>query len=221
MGSTGWCGGRRASGSWSGRREPASRSCWPNWPKAFATISTWRCSRAPGSAPGGRLWQSILAEIGEPYRGIDEAELRIGLVERVRGLAATGSGLVVLVDEAHTLPTRLLEELRLLTNLPTPLPAVHILLVGTAELEEILAAPRMESLSQRIGGRFYLEPLDHAETTAYVRTQMKAAGLDWDAAFEAGCDDAVFSGFRRRASDRQPDLRPGGSYSWSRMAVSG
>jgi type II secretory pathway predicted ATPase ExeA len=147
------------------------------------------------------LWQSILAEIGEPYRGIDEAELRIGLVERVRGLAATGSGLVVLVDEAHTLPTRLLEELRLLTNLPTPLPAVHILLVGTAELEEILAAPRMESLSQRIGGRFYLEPLDHAETTAYVRTQMKAAGLDWDAAFEPGCDDAVFS-----ASDGVPRI---------------
>ncbi len=147
------------------------------------------------------LWQSILAEIGEPYRGIDEAELRIGLVERVRGLAATGSGLVVLVDEAHTLPTRLLEELRLLTNLPTPLPAVHIVLAGTGELEEILAAPRMESFSQRIGGRFYLESLDHAETIAYVRTQMKAAGLDWDAAFEPGCDDAVFS-----ASDGVPRI---------------
>ncbi len=147
------------------------------------------------------LWQSILAAIGEPYRGIDEAELRIGVVERIRGLAATGSGLVVLVDEAHTLPTRLVEELRLLTNIPTPMPSVHIVLAGTTEFEESLGAPKMESLSQRIGARFYLEPLDHAETAAYVRTQMKSAALDWDAACEPGCDDAVFS-----ASDGVPRL---------------
>ena len=147
------------------------------------------------------LWQSILAEIGEPYRGIDEAELRISVVERIRGLAATGSGLVVLVDEANTLPTRLIEELRLLTNLATPMPAVHIVLAGTAELEEILGNPKMESLSQRIGARFYLEPLDHAETAAYVRTQMKAASLEWEAQFEPACEDAVFT-----AADGVPRL---------------
>jgi type II secretory pathway predicted ATPase ExeA len=147
------------------------------------------------------LWQSILAEVGEPYRGIDEGELRIGLIERIRGLAATGSGLVILVDEAHTLPSRLVEELRLLTNIPTPLPAVHIVLAGNADLEEMLAAPRMESLSQRIAVRSYLEPLDHAETLAYLRTQAKSASLEWDALFEPGCDDAVFT-----ASDGVPRL---------------
>lgn len=147
------------------------------------------------------LWQAILAEIGEPYRNLDEGELRIGIVERIRGLAATGSGLVVLVDEANTLPTRLIEELRLLTTIPTPLPAVHIVLAGTAELEEMLGAPRMESVAQRIAVRHYLEPLDHAETIAYVRTQMKAASLDWDAQFEPGCDDAVYT-----ASDGVPRL---------------
>ena len=147
------------------------------------------------------LWQSILAEVGEPYRGIDEAELRINMVERIRGLAATGAGLVVLVDEAHTLPTRLIEELRLLTNVPTPLPAVHIVLAGTSELEEILAAPKMESLSQRIAVRSYLEPLEHSETLAYLRTQTSAAALNWDTLFEHGCDDAVFT-----ASDGVPRL---------------
>jgi len=147
------------------------------------------------------LWQSILAEVGEPYRGIEEGELRIGIVERIRGLAATGSGLVILVDEGHTLPTRLIEELRQLTNIPTPMPAVHIVLAGTPELEEILGGPRLESFAQRIGARHYLEPLDHAETLAYVRTQMHAAGLDWDATFEAGCDDAVYG-----AADGVPRL---------------
>ncbi len=147
------------------------------------------------------LWQAILAEIGEPYRGIDEAELRIALVERIRGLAATGSGLVVLVDEAQTLPLRLVEELRLLTNVPTPLPAVHIVLAGSTKLEELLGLPRMESLAQRIAVRNYLEPLDHAETAAYLRTQMKVAGLDWATTFAPGCDDAVFT-----ATDGVPRL---------------
>lgn len=139
------------------------------------------------------LWQSILAELGEPYRGIDEADLRIGVLERIRGLSATGSGLVILVDEAHTLPIRLLEELRLLSNVPTPLPAVHVVLAGTTDLEERLASPRMEPLAQRIAVRGYLEPLDHAETVAYLRSQCAAASMNWDATFETGCDDAVFT----------------------------
>ena len=138
------------------------------------------------------LWQSILAAIGESYRGIDEADLRIAIVERIRGLAAAGSGLVILVDEAHTLPTRLIEELRLLTNVPTPLPAVHIVLAGTLGLEELLGTPRMASLAQRISVRGYLEPLDHTETLAYLRTQVMAAGLAWEELFAAGCDDAVY-----------------------------
>jgi type II secretory pathway predicted ATPase ExeA len=138
------------------------------------------------------LWQSILAAIGEPYRGIDEADLRIAVVERVRGLAATGSGLVILVDEAHTLPTRLIEELRLLTNIPTPMPAVHIVLAGSLRLEEMLGAPRMASLAQRIAVRGYLESLDHTETVAYLRSQATAAGLAWDKLFDEGSDDAVY-----------------------------
>lgn len=146
------------------------------------------------------LWQSILAAIGEPYRG-DEGELRMAVVERIRGLAATGSGLVLLVDEAHTLPTRLIEELRLLTNVPTPLPAVHIVLAGSTKLEELLGMPRMESLAQRVAVRAYLEPLDHGETLAYVRNQTQAAGLDWDRLFDRGCDDAVFA-----ATDGVPRL---------------
>ena len=139
------------------------------------------------------LWQSVLAEIGESYRGLEENDLRMSLVERVRGLAATCSGLVVLVDEAQTLPTRLVEELRLLSTVPTPMPAVHIVFAGSRELEERLANPKLESLSQRIVVRTYLEPFDHAETCNYVRSQCRLAGIDWESRFEVGCDDAVFS----------------------------
>ena len=139
------------------------------------------------------LWQSVLADIGESYRGLEEGDLRMSVIERVRGLAATCSGLVVLVDEAQTLPTRLVEELRLLSTVQTPMPAVHLVFAGTRELEERLANPKLESLSQRIVVRTVLEPLDHAETCSYVRSQCRQAGLDWESRFETGCDDALFS----------------------------
>jgi hypothetical protein len=139
------------------------------------------------------LWQSILSDLDEAYRGLDEEELRIGLVDRIRGLAATGSGLVVLVDESHTLPRRLLEELRLLTGVVTAYPAVHLVLAGTIRLEEMLGEPDLEGIAQRIAVRGYLEALDYEETCRYVRTQMYCAGLDWDTKFEPECDAVVFS----------------------------
>ena len=139
------------------------------------------------------LWQSIMADIGEAYRGLDEEELRIGLVDRIRGLAAIGAGLVVLVDEAHTLPRRLLEELRLLAGVVAAQPAVHLVLAGTVRLEEMLGEPELEGVAQRIAVRGYLEPLDYEETCGYLRTQMQAAGLEWSSHFAADCDAAVFT----------------------------
>ena len=139
------------------------------------------------------LWQSILSDLGEAYRDLDEEELRIGLVDRIRGLAATGSGLVVLVDEAHTLPRRLLEELRLLSGVVTAYPAVHLVLAGTIRLEEMLGESDLEGIAQRIAVRGYLEALNYEETCRYVRTQMYCAGLDWDSRFEPECDAVVYS----------------------------
>jgi hypothetical protein len=134
-----------------------------------------------------------LSDLGEAYRDLDEEELRIGLVDRIRGLAATGSGLVVLVDEAHTLPRRLLEELRLLSGVVTAYPAVHLVLAGTIRLEEMLGESDLEGIAQRIAVRGYLEALDYEETCRYVRTQMYCAGLDWDSRFEPECDAVVYS----------------------------
>lgn len=139
------------------------------------------------------LWQSILAELGEPYRGMEEGDLRMAIVERVRTLASSASGLVLLLDEAHTLPERLLEEIRLLSGLPTPIPAVHVVFAGTIDLEERLASPRCESLVQRIAVRCSLGRLDHAETAAYVRTQCAVASINWNERFTDGCEDAVFT----------------------------
>ena len=52
------------------------------------------------------LFQAILYKLGQPYRGMDEGELRIALVDYLTLGKAPFRGMVLIVDEAHTLPLR-------------------------------------------------------------------------------------------------------------------
>ena len=136
-----------------------------------ATLASARlCSRRA-------LLQNILFELGRPYRGLAEGELRLDLIEHVRTVKDSVRGVLLLVDEAHGLPLKLLDELRMLTNLSCDgNPCVQLVLGGSANLEEKMADPRMNSLSQRISARGYLEAMVYAETCDYVRFQVSRVG---------------------------------------------
>src|SRR5208283_5537905 len=58
------------------------------------------------------LLQAILYELNRPYRGMDEGELRLSLVDYITLSDECDRGIVLLVDEAHHLPLRLLDEIR-------------------------------------------------------------------------------------------------------------
>lgn len=135
------------------------------------------------------LLQSILYELGRPYRGMDEGELRLALVDYVTASRQCSSGLLLLVDEAHVMPLRLIEEARLLTNLGSGgQPCVRLVLAGACALEERLASPKLESLNQRIVARCYLEPFSGDETLRYIRQRIEAAGAKAEDVFpEAAC----------------------------------
>lgn len=123
------------------------------------------------------LFQAILFELGLPYREMEEGELRLALVDHLTNHQMQAGGLLLLVDEAHLFPPRLLEELRLLTNLQRGgQPRVRVVLVGNTSLEERLASPKLESFNQRIAARCYLQSFNNEETLAYVRAQIAAAG---------------------------------------------
>ncbi|MDQ1363800.1 MAG: ral secretion pathway protein [Pseudomonadota bacterium] len=90
---------------------------------------------------------------------------------------ARGENTVVLIDEAQNLAADVLEQLRLLTNLETAeRKLLQIILLGQPELREQLAQPSMSQLSQRITARYHLEPLNLAETRAYVQHRLLVAG---------------------------------------------
>ena len=130
------------------------------------------------------LFQAILYELGRPYRDMDEGELRLALIDCLEGNEDWPNGLTLLVDEAHTLPLRLLEELRLLSNLASRgRPLVRLVLAGSPALEESFANPRLDSFSQRLGVRCYLEAFNGVETRDYIQSRIDASGASGEAVF--------------------------------------
>ena len=130
------------------------------------------------------LFQAILYELGRPYRGMDEGEARLAVVDYLMADSSGSRGLLLLVDEAHALPLRLLEEIRLLTNLARDgQPLVRLVLAGGPVLEERFASPKLDSFSQRLSARCYLETLNRSETEGYIQAQIDGA---------AGCGEQVF-----------------------------
>lgn len=121
------------------------------------------------------LLQALAYELGQPFRGIDEGELRLSLVDHLSKIEDGRQGLLLLVDEAHLLPLSVLQEIRVLTNLVRRgSPRVRLVLAGNAALEERLAHPRLESFNQRLAQRCYLAALDRSECDAFVRSQIDA-----------------------------------------------
>ena len=99
----------------------------------------------------------------------------------LENLAEGGKEILLVVDEAHLLEDKLLEELRLMTNADydrkSPL---TLLLLGQPVLRLRLKAPDFEALYQRLPYRFRLEGLNQDETAEYVKRRLSVSGLPGD-----------------------------------------
>jgi type II secretory pathway predicted ATPase ExeA len=146
------------------------------------------------------LFQAILYDLGLPYEGRSEQELRLALTERLLADYGEGRRTVLVIDEAHHLPADLLEELRLLGNLETPHGrAVQTVLIAQPQLLETLRRPDLRALSQRLTVRIELCRLTPEESADYVNHQLRIAG----ARPEALIDDEALA-LVARASEGVP-----------------
>ena len=76
-------------------------------------------------------------------------------------------------------PTRLLEELRALTNITANGQVlVSLVLAGKPALEERFSEPELDAFSQRISQRCYLAAFGREETFQYLQSQVLAAGIE-------------------------------------------
>ena len=148
------------------------------------------------------LLQALLYTLGLPYRSRAEGELRLSLIDHLSHQEILGDAVLLIIDEAQTLPLRLLEELRMITNLGRKGQSrVRLVLAGSHLLEEHLASPKLESFSQRIAARCYLTSFEPAETRQYVQAQIAAARGEQQPLFDEAALTAI-----HRATEGVPRL---------------
>lgn len=129
------------------------------------------------SLSGQELLANILDDLGIEYpSGATKKEL----IDRLNGFllnTETVKPVVIIVDDAQTMPLATLEDLRLLSNLETDkAKLLQMLLVGQPELLENLAQPQMRQLKQRVAVSCHLDYLTSDEVAGYIERRLFIAG---------------------------------------------
>ena len=130
----------------------------------------------------GAIARDLMPEPPQGNRAHMLAALESVLIERY----SQGRRVVVVIDEAHSMPATTLEEIRLLSNLETTQnKLLKIVLFGQPELDELLAAPQLRQVKDRISHRFELQPLNAQEASAYLMFRLHKAGWKGGELFDA------------------------------------
>ncbi len=129
--------------------------------------------------------QAVLVEFGlNPFKA-KKVELMDMLSTVLIENFLQSKQLVLIVDEAQNLGSKVLEEIRMLSGLETKKEKIlHVILVGQPELNDILDSPEMEQLLQRVRLRCHISALTESETRDYVSHRLKIAGAGDRAIFE-------------------------------------
>ncbi|RJX34624.1 MAG: AAA family ATPase [Desulfarculus sp.] len=118
-------------------------------------------------------------ELGLPGPYQSKGQFLVALTDLIKRSRREGKVVLLVIDEAHSLPPDMVEELRLLGNLDDSTPRVlNIFLVGQPELVKLLKSSNAVSLLQRLRRYHVLRPLSQEETKAYVRHRLGVAGGD-------------------------------------------
>ncbi len=121
--------------------------------------------------------QAVLAEFGfKPFdkRKVELLDmLNMFLIEQF----SNGKKVILIVDEAQNLSSKVLEEIRMVSGIETHKEKVlRIILAGQPELKKTLDSPKLKQLVQRVRLRFHIGPLDRREMREYIEHRLKIAG---------------------------------------------
>ena len=108
-------------------------------------------------------------------------------------LLPLGACAMLIVDEAQNLPSRVLEQIRILSNLETNKEKLlQIVLVGQPALSTTLRTPELRQLAQRVSITYELRPLTPDEVTAYIIHRLNMAGGGSSVIFRPRALEAVY-----------------------------
>ncbi len=119
--------------------------------------------------------RDVLKQLGVAS-GPSAIELCEAFAAFMKNLSA-GDRVAIIIDDAQSLAAATLEDLRLFAAQADGESArLHFLLVGQPALAELLAAPELRQINERIGIRIALDSLDREEASAYVAHRLSACG---------------------------------------------
>lgn len=129
------------------------------------------------SFSGEELLASILDDLGVACAADDSKKSLIDQLNRFALSASQTRPVVIIIDDAQTMPVSALEDLRLLSNLETDKEKLlQMVLVGQPELVGLLARPEMRQLQQRIAINCHLDFLSPQEIDGYIERRLFVAG---------------------------------------------
>lgn len=124
-----------------------------------------------------QLLKAVLTELGEKDLSGGNNQLQDRLNRLLLDRIHKGKEIVLIIDESQNLEFETMEHVRLLSNLETDKQKLlQIILIGQPELKDKLRQNRLRQLRQRILVFFDLEPLNLAETVAYIQHRLTTAG---------------------------------------------
>lgn len=136
----------------------------------------------------------ILEELEIEYKPGGKQKLLSQLNAYLVRQLANDVNVVIIIDEAQNLAPKVLEEVRMLSNLETEKEKlVQIILIGQPQLKEKLNNPKLEQFKQRIALYYHLAPLSRQETDEYIRHRIKLAGAGQNEVFTSDAIDMLYS----------------------------
>ena len=105
---------------------------------------------------------------------------------------AANRSVLVMIEEAQSMPLETLEEIRLFSNLETHQhKLMQIILFGQPELDKNLQDRSIRQLKERITHSFYLNPLTPEEVSDYLRHRLKVAGCPAPQVFSKAAENLI------------------------------
>lgn len=125
----------------------------------------------------GSLLEWVLSAFDQPYENKSHVALHDQLQKFLIEQYANGKRTILIVDEAQNLGPKLLEQLRLLSNINADSDQLlQLILVGQPELKKLLQAPELVQFAQRVASDFHLVPLTKEDVQEYISHRLEVAG---------------------------------------------
>jgi type II secretory pathway predicted ATPase ExeA len=126
-------------------------------------------------------------------QGATRTDLSYPLYEFLVSLQPLHAFAVVMIDEAQNLPSRLLEEIRILADMEDGQKLLQVVLVGQPELRFAFSKPEMRQLRQRLSVQCELLSLSRKDIGPYISHRLLVAGNNNRILFSDSATDRIWS----------------------------